>query len=272
VNPQDFIWTLLSPSGFEFSQVLLSESSLRKFFIGPLLQGLRQGKSLLEVSKILGQKNSVNLHHWEAGKRDMPLSLFLMLVDKVSGRLPVFCELVGFQDNLENFGFSKTVPHFSERFFEYPWTPSVFLVIQTPQFSLWNPDCETLSAKQLGISTHDFRKSLQILMDLNLIQVSDGKFKVRKGAFYAGGQLPQEVLDRLHLFWLSKTPHFYSSFPGGYHKVEQAALSRSSLEKIKGWAQELREKIREEIKTTEPETVAHFTWQVCDLFPEEKFH
>ncbi|MCB0342167.1 MAG: DUF4423 domain-containing protein [Pseudobdellovibrionaceae bacterium] len=265
----DFLWTITAPLRETHDEPVATETILKKTVIAPALRFLRGKRTLVEVKDLLHLENSVSFHHWEKGKRDIPLSFFLKTIYLFSQRLHLVVELTAPNIDLEKFEMSPFPADFSRRFFSKPWIPSLYLLIQTEVFESWDRQQESRCCRFLNINNEQLHSAMQTLFDLKLVRVRQGRYEIRKGAFYASKNLPEELLTNLHLYWLTQAPQFYSQNKRGLHKVEQATMSHESFKKILGWVEELRGKIKEELKTTTPETMVHFSWQVCDLLNSE---
>ena len=265
LNLEDIASAIVAPRVFPKQKASTTPTATQKNFIAPLLKEIRGERTLREVGDILRLKTPAAYNHWESARRDIPLHTFLEAIDQLSSRLHTFCEVIGFEKNLSKLGFPSHRKDFSEKFFTLPWTPTVFLALQTSRYESQLKHSSAKLARQLNLSIKKIDDALHILADLELVTFDGALYRHRKGQFYAPPTLSKSTLERLNLYWFSQSKELYSQ--PGLHKIEEHALSIESLEKIKTWVAELRERIREEVKTSTPETVAHIHWQVSDMLP-----
>lgn len=262
----DFLWLMLAPSTLNLDNFANTETYIRKLLVAPLLLTLRGDRAIREISAQLELPNLASYHHWENGNRDIPLAIFLRFLDLQDSKLDIF---------LTFFNFPLGSRSDRRHFFLPPWTPSVYLMVQTPDFCQQNPANKLPKkiANYLKLTTAQVQLSLQNLIQLRLLHFNGQSIETVKGVHYAGNYLGKDVLDQLNLYWMEQSPFFYQHYPLGFHKIEQAAMSRASMEKVRGWIEELRGKIRQEVQNTVPETVVHFHWQMLDLLaPQEDHH
>jgi hypothetical protein len=237
--------------------------AMRRNYIGPLLKSLRRERSLHETAELLELGTWSTYHHWECGRRDLPFFRLLQAIDVLSSRLDVFCETFDFKTSLKKFGLRGHTPGFSENFFALPWTPTVYLILQSHAYLERRRHDSRWLAKQLGLSVEQVNQSLATLGDLGIVTFDGTTYTLRKGQFYAPPTLKPEKLRVLNDYWFSRSAEL-AQLPG-FHKIEEHALSRELAAKIAIWISELRERIRLEVKKSEPETVVHLHWQVADL-------
>lgn len=254
---------LLKPTPFRLPALDLNESNLAKKFVGPIVKQMRRKHTLDECAKTLGLKSSVAFHYWEKGLRDMPLPIFLEFVDKFSDRLAVFCLSLGFKQDLKKYGLKSRTPDFYEKFFSTPWLPTLFLLIQIENYQKLSKHDDYYLAEKINLPVAQIRQGLKLLQSIGAIYFVGQHYQAHKGVFYTPPNIAPEHLAGLNNYWLGQSVALIKR--PGLHKIEQASMSYESMEKIKGWVAELREKIRTEIKTTTPETVVHMHWQVADL-------
>jgi hypothetical protein len=241
-------------------------TTARTKFVAPLLKLLRGERTLADAQKMFGLTTQGTFNHWEMGRRDIPLWRFIQAIDILATRLSSFCEALNFKENLANFGFRSSRTDFSTQFFSLPWTPTVFLALQTQRYLRQQRHDTKKLARQLNLTREQVEESLTVLADLELIIFDNKFYRTRKGQFYAPPTLTPATLDRLHSYWFGKSVDLLVQ--PGLHKIEEHALSRESLRKIITWVTELREKIREEVKRSEPETVVHIHWQIAEMIPD----
>lgn len=244
----------------------LSAQACRTSWIGPILRFLRGNRTLREVQQLLGLRAASTFYHWERGARDIPLSTFVQCIDQLGGRLGTFCEAFGYDGELGNFGIRAAKPNFSERFFSQPWVPTIFLAIQTLGYTGQKRHDRRRLARQLKLTEEQIEDGLKTLADLEIVKLEGNKYVARAGAFYAPPTLTAHTLKSLNEYWFGRSLDLIQQ--PGLHKIEEHALSRKSFEKIIGWVGELRERIRAEVETSEPETIVHIHWQVADMLPK----
>lgn len=87
------------------------------------LKQLRGDYTLSEITQKLNLGTPSTFHHWETGRRDLPLSYLLMAIDKLTGRLEAFIATLPFTISLDQFGFKGVSPKAYQEFFALPWTP-----------------------------------------------------------------------------------------------------------------------------------------------------
>lgn len=262
---QSLFEILLQPTIETLSVSPKNRSEILNFFVKPLLTKKRGKRKILEVASLLNLKTQVSYHYWENGKRDMPFWIFLKWVDLVCEKLEVFVESLQMPINLKSLGFQeKCSEKFSSLFFSLPWIPTVYLALQTTEYLSSDKHSDDYICKTVQISPEQLQSALDILSSLEMIHFEINHYVVRRGIFYAPPSPSNEKINSLNAYWMAKAPQLMQY--DGIHKVQQAALSIESKNKIMTWVSELREKIHEEIKKTSgPETVLHMHWQVADL-------
>lgn len=106
--------------------------------------------------------------------------------------------------------------------------------------------------------------SLDLLIRLRLARLESGRLVSDEAQLYAIPAVSPERIQAIHRFWFENSLRLLEK--PGFHKVEQHALSRESRDRVIGWITELRERIREEVRTGgDPETLIHINWQVAEL-------
>ena len=193
--------------------------------------------------------------------------MFLKVIHLLEGRLYIFPEALGFFEDLKKYNISCPNPGLSEKFFKMPWVPTVFMCIQTNFYQKQPKSFHKDLAKLLSLSIDQLNEAIKVLSDLQMIQITDGFYKVRKGAYYAPASMKGSQIDKLYNYWFSRSSSFYYHYKG-YQKLDQAAVSYESYCKIIGWVAELRDKIREEVRSSKSEMVIHMHWQIVNLFSE----
>ncbi len=228
-------------------------------FVAKLLRRARGAKSLEEMTQELGLSNRSCLHHWETGARKVPLATLLHAIDIGTGRLQFVLDVFGIEirPRMRELQGLRT----QERFFAQPWTPTVYLFLQVDRYRAWGVHSSARVARALGINSEEVDQSLRDLLDIGMIHTDGKKYAAVKGQHYLSPFLTSEVLQRLNRYWYSRS--FQLTEYEGFHKIEEHALSHKSFEKIKGWVNELRERIRNEVKQSEPETLCHIHWQLA---------
>lgn len=267
ISLRDLFTYMMKPKEQVLEEKLLNAEQVGAFLVGPVLRKFRGDRTISEVIEILKVRNKETYHYWETGQRDLPLSQFLKVVDLIGGRLQIFCEMIGFKKDLREFRLKSFKENLSGTFFKKPWTPTVYLLLHTEAYRNLPEHQDAFLSKQIGISLLQVQDSLADLADLEMIRYDGKRYIPFKGVFYTPPNLNPEVLNQLNSYWMNKSFELMSC--QGLHKIEQAAVSFESRDKIVKWVGELREKIREEIKTTQPETVLHMQWQVADLLTPE---
>lgn len=259
---------LLKPHDKKIEVVIEKPEQIGVTFVGPILKHFRGERASKVVMSLLHVKNKETYHYWETGQRDLPLGQFLKIVDLLGDRLQIFCEMVGFKKDLREFNLKSYKVNFSERFFKRPWTPTVYLLIQSEKYKSLPGHDDSFFSHFLSVSQLQVKESLNDLADLELIRFDGERYITFTGVFYTPPNLNPHMLQSLNAFWMGKSFELMSRY--GLHKIEQASVSYESRDKIMGWVNELREKIRAEVKITTPETVLHLQWQVADLLHYEK--
>ena len=231
-----------------------------------LLQYLRGSQTIELASQSLGLKNHVTYYYWERGTRGIPLVYFLKCLHYFENRLSLFCEMIGFTEDLKNYGFQVYPPHFYKTFFNSSWTPTVLCALQVQKSNVPASRAIQNVSKKLGLSEEQVLNSVQILETLGLLQKKGISFQLLHGQFYVPAQFREKYIQQIYEFWTQKKLNI--SLEKDLHKFDQASVSYELKEKIVRWVTDLREKIRNEVKTTKPETVIHMQWQVVDLMKD----
>lgn len=261
ISLEDLAESVLKPKQFKFSKTLSDKKDLATNFTPLFLRAMRGEKTLDQMANLLEIKNAATYYYWEQGSRDLPLTHFLKIIH-LSGGLPVFLESLGFVQDISKLGFTTLPTDFYNLCFSDPWSPTIHLALQTKMHEKSNNLSQL--AQSIKISVDQLQKSLETLVQLKLVKKEGSKFIAQKGVFYVPAHLQENYKKKFYDYWGQKTNHH------GFDKIDQACVSYESHEKILGWVSELREKIKEEIKTTKPETVLHMQWKVVDLFNPEK--
>lgn len=259
----DLFSYLLKPREQKMAAMTLNQNDVRTLFVGPVLKAFRHGRTINNVIQLLKVKNKETYHYWETGQRDLPLSEFLKAVDLMGNRLQIFCEMVGFKQDLRNFKLKAFKEGLADRFFRHPWTPTVYLLLQSDSYRAQESHRDEFLLDILKISPEQLHETLLDLTDLEMIRFDGRHYIPFTGVFYVPPNLKETSLRALNQYWMGRSHELSAGW--GLHKVGQAAVSFESREKILGWVADLREKIREEIRVTKPETVVHFHWQISDL-------
>lgn len=231
-----------------------------------LLHYLRGSQTIESASITLGLKNHVTYYYWERGTRGIPLSYLLKCLHFFENRLSLFCEIIGFTEDLKEYGFQVYPPHFYENFFKSPWTPTVLCALQVQKPNESASRVMQNLTKKLGLTEEQVLDSIQILEALGLLVKKGNSFQLMHGQFYVPGQLREKYIEQIYAFWTERKLNI--SLEKDLYKFDQASVSYALKEKIAQWVTELREKIRAEVKTTKPETVIHMHWQVVDLMKD----
>ncbi len=266
INLIDVNEALWAPRFSKVTPKSVTRPAMMRSFLAPTMRKLRGERTLAEVCRLLKISNESRFGHWENGRRDIPLELFLRAVDVLGNRLPACCQTLDSDIALDQFGAATLAPRFFHRFFDNPWAPTVHLAFYLPKYKdfLIQPAMEAI-AKDLRIDLKLVEEAVELLISLRLLTVENSKVSIVKGQFYALPAHNAEQIKKIHHHWFSLGAEMAQKRPG-FYKVEQAVLSRESKEKIIGWMGELRERIREETKNTESlETVIHINWQLSEL-------
>lgn len=253
------------------SQVI-EKIEIKKKLIPLILTHLRNEKSMNEICHKLEISNISRYHHYEVGIRDLPFLYFVNLL-KFSEKILNFIECLPdvirsnlFISNEANTKKTNDLK-FSEIFFSKPWLPTLYLLIQTPSVtSKENLNKQVLYlSKVLGLNSTEVFFGLQQLMNLQLIVVEGNKLQVLKGQFFCNPILNKDQIESIHSFWFKKSSEFLNK--PGFHKVEQHTVSKQTQEKIIFWIGELREKIKQEVKsqTGEVDRVISINWSLTEL-------
>ncbi|HPI41099.1 MAG TPA: DUF4423 domain-containing protein [Pseudobdellovibrionaceae bacterium] len=243
-----------------------SRVGLQKQWLCVFLTHLRGHRTYVEMAQMLNLGTPSTYHHWESGRRDIPLAYWFMAIDKATGRLEALLSTMPFKVSLLECGFKNRSPILYEEFFSQPWTPSILLALQIPKVKNASSIKEQilLLRQMTKIQTTDIENSLDVLTKMGMIEIKDSKFFANPGQFYAIPSIPPQRINEIHKYWFHRSEEMLS-FPG-YHKVEQHALTHESKEKIIGWIAELRDRIRQEVNNNgAPETIIHIGWQVAEF-------
>lgn len=241
----------------------LSDNEISSALVSPLLKFLRGEETLEAYCKKIGVKHVVTYHYWEKGTTDIPFAYFLYLIDLLTNRLHFFCETIGYYQDLRVFGLFGFKPHFAEKFYEMPWVSAVYLALQTSAYLVQPQHEDSFIAERLSLSVENVQDALQVLKDYDIIQWNKTHYLAHEMEFYTPPNLNAEIVDNFNRYWMSQSYKF--SFYPGVHKVEQATISQESFARIRGWVNELSEKIRVETQNSKPETIVQMQWQVFDL-------
>lgn len=265
VSSEHILAMIMAPRSLRLQKNLRTEREFESKLIAPLLKELRRDFSLQEVSKILKLKSHSTYGHWEKARRSISLTDFLRVIDLLALRLPAFCEVIGFNEDLPDSGWASYVSraNFSSLFFKLPWTPTVYLALVTGilKINSWEKDLQFL--KVLGLSAKQVEESLRTLFDLRLIAVDRNKLNLRKEYFYLPPNLNPEVLNSINNYWFSMALPL-TQIPG-YHKIDQCTMSKELFDDVVIWVSELRDKIKKAALQEKPEKVIHIHWQIADL-------
>ncbi|MBF0299180.1 MAG: DUF4423 domain-containing protein [Oligoflexia bacterium] len=245
-----------------------TQNILKTKYLPCLLKKIRGKKTLEEIKNIIAITNRSSFNHWETGKRDIPFDKFLKLIDLYSGRLNAFCESLEFTKSLNNFGFKNQKANFSKRFFSLPWTPTIYLYLQTKPYGRIRIHNNRIICNHLKITEKMLTEALKILIDLELIRFDGEKYLCNKGQFYVGPIITSKIVENLNDYWFSKSKDLAKL--KGFHKIEEHTVSKELYENILNWVQELREKIRNEVKKTKPEMLIHIHWQIAKMVEDDK--
>ena len=244
----------------------VSRLAIQQKWLCPFLVALRGDRTLLETAALLGLGTASSYHHWESGRRDIPLAHWLRAIDLLSGRLEAMLATLSFPIDIGELGFKKVAPHLYSLFFADPWTPTVLTVLRLPDVAdgpSMSHQIECISRKT-GILRDLVVGSLDTLVRLRLVEIRQAKFYANPSQFYAIPSLSSGQIERIHQYWFGRSVEMLER--PGFHKVEQHALTHESKEKIVGWIAELRERIRVEVKSGgEPETFIHIGWQLAEF-------
>lgn len=255
----DFSEAIFKPKTLSFNSLSMDKKSILTSFIPVLLREFRGDLTIEQVCHRAGIGSSVTYYFWEEGTRDIPLCRFLEMIHLYNSRLDLFCETLGFPKNLSEYGLPNRDQHFSEMFFKNPWVPTIYLALQfkNPANNVY------LLSKKLSLSEDQVNEALEILQNLKLVRKKVDGYEVIKGVFFTPPNLKEGQLKTLNHFWMNQSVQF-SNDPD-FFKIDQAIVSHESKKKILGWIADLRKKISDEVKITNPETLLHMQWQVHDL-------
>lgn len=247
-------------------QRLSNAIRMRQHFSAPVLRTLRGKRTLGEAAKILGIRNLSTIHHWESGRREVPFAQWLKAVDRWSGRLDALVASLPFELSLDELGFDPLPARAYSEFFSDPWTPMLMLSLRLPMLSELK-SAETQArflSSRLELPLLKVETSLDLLIRLRLARLESGRLVSDEAQLYAIPAVSPERIQAIHRFWFENSLRLLEK--PGFHKVEQHALSRESRDRVIGWITELRERIREEVRTGgDPETLIHINWQVAEL-------
>lgn len=245
---------------------ILTPLGLRRDFIIPFLRALRGTQTLAVTAQRLGTHGPTAYNHWETGRRDIPLTQFLMVIADLSGRLPAFLETLGISNPPPGGDFSELHLGRYREFFSDPWTPTVLMSLRLPQV-LSMPSGQAQArylSEVLQIPQASIENSMDLLLRLQLARLQGGRFVGNPVQFDAIPSIEEKKIQEIHQFWFQRASSMLAR--PGFHKLEQHALTHESKEKIIFWISELREKIHQEvIASGSPETLIHIHWQLAEI-------
>ena len=250
---------------FEFQEQLTPRMKMDKR-VARFLRNLRGKMDLAQFVRLV-QVNKSTYFYWERGERRILFADLLKLLLHLN-KVTLFLEGLGTSLKYETYGIPHRADRFNEIFFGNPWTPSIYLVLQT-QFYL---DCKRHSdnqiARKIGVTEDQVKQSISDLQLLHLIQFQGTHYQVVKGTFLAppSSLTKNANVQNLKKYWMDRSAGF-RDWPG-IHRIEQATVSHETKEKILLWISELREKIAQEIKVTQPQTILHLHLQAFDLLAD----
>lgn len=244
----------------------VSRLAIQEKWLCPFLVALRGDRTLAETAALLGLGTASSYHHWESGRRDIPLAHWLRAIDLLSGRLEAMLATIAVPFDIGDLGFKKVAPHLYSLFFADPWTPTVLTALRLPDVASGPSMSHQIDriSRKTGVLRDAVVGSLDTLVRLRLVEIRQAKFHANPSQFYAIPSLSSGQIERIHRYWFSRSVEMLER--PGFHKVEQHALTHESKEKIVGWIAELRERIRAEVKSSgDPETLIHIGWQLAEF-------
>ncbi|MCK6597185.1 MAG: DUF4423 domain-containing protein, partial [Bdellovibrionaceae bacterium] len=245
------------------------QTSIRKRWLQPILREIRGDFSFVEIAEVLKLKSVATYHHWETGRREIPLPYLLMVIHKIQGRLQAFIDMLSLDLDFSEFKFLKLKLKFYEQFFSEPWIPTVLFSLSVNEIKKISSTQLQVSviAKKLEIPEAHVEAAISVLLKLQLVKVRENRFLGCVDQYYAIPKVSDQKIEELRHFWFSRAEKLLQK--PGFHRFEQHLTSREKKEKIISWIMELREKIREEVKSDESEenneTLIHIGWQVLEL-------
>lgn len=239
---------------------------LNRNWVQPLLKEIRADFSYAEMASILNVQSLATFHHWESGRRDIPFHFFLLIIDKIQGRLQAFIDNLPVQIDLAHIELLNLKPKLYQQFFSVPWLPTVLLALglrPLKEKTSITSQAEYL-AEKLKMPKASIEFAIETLLHLQLLKIEEGRLVSQPHQFYAIPAITDEKIKELQNYWFSQSQDLLAN--PGFHRFEQHTTTRESKEKIIGWITELREKIKEEVKSSgEPETLIHISWQMAEL-------
>lgn len=280
VNLFDLAQTLFNPRPLHVNnREHFSIAQIKSELLPSILIELRGQDSLKDLCAKLNLPNVSTYHHYEKQIRDVPFEIFIYALE-ASQKLEVFLSLIDFKkisiDHHETQDFDienlNKYHVFSKDFFSKPWVPSVYLLIQLPQFSKIknrNKQYEYIS-NVLNLNKQQIQDSFEVLSRLNIVHFKEEKIEFSKGQFFNPPQIDKKALDEIHTYWFSRAKEHLNM--NGYHRLEQHTVTEETQVRIINWIKELREKIKQEvlIQKGEADRLIHINWSLTELTYEKQ--
>ena len=262
--------SLLFPDTMKKNDSVLATGETTQKLVQATLQSLRKNLTVKQMATKLHLTNSSSWHHWEIGRRDIPLWFFLKALSLNAPNFRLFLETLNFKKDfiLEECSI-KYSPGEINLLFQKPWVLTLYLLLQ----SSFHNQCEQnliSYAQILGVSLSEIEEGLKLLIERNLVVLEQTRYRSVPANFQS---LPsfngEEGVKAVKKFWFDKG--YELSQRAGHHRIMAACVSMQSKKKILGWLQEFEKKVFNEIENSAPETVLLMKLQIVDLTEKWRF-
>jgi transcriptional regulator with XRE-family HTH domain len=154
----------------------------------------------------------------------------------------------------------EKIPHELESIYYSSWIiPSMHMAIQLPQLQK-----SAAFASALGVREEEAKNAIAKLVEMGLATHKNGKIVPTKKSLHLG--VDSGWIDRYHANWRIKTLERISRGDvSGLHYSSAISCSIADLEKIRGLFVSTINRVREIVKNSEDETVAHYAVDCFDL-------
>ncbi len=235
--------------------------------IMPSLRYLRKNLTIKQMATKLGLSNSSAWHHWEMGRREIPLYTFLKVLSFNPEKFKLFLETLNFKNPFELPETVKYTPGGLKKLFKKPWLPTLLFLVQATHHQKKAQDTEKF-AKILNVSKNEVFEGIQLLLDWGLLIQENKSYRALPAHFQTPPLMKDEYILQMKKYWFDKG-YDLSRLPG-HHSITAFCISQSSKVKILNWIQELEAKICDEIEGSKPETVLFLKLQAADLLSHDE--